>query len=269
MKNSMTQVYKRQQQILQQLNERQTVQTKDLAVLLRVSELTIRRDLQILEDQGFIRCIRGGANLISGSLQEDPSLSASASRRQSCKEAIARQAALLVEDGDTILINSSTTAIMMLPYIQGKRVIVVTNNSHALSFQLDPRIELIFTGGEVYEHKKSMVGEVARHNLERISASKVFLGVSGISHRGITTSVLQETAINALMIKRAPGRCIVLADNSKIGNQHNFTIGPISLVNTLITDSAADPGELYLLREQGVEVIIADSRTDMKRSGNT
>jgi len=266
MKNSLAQVFKRQQQILQHLNDKQTVQTRDLALELHVSELTIRRDLQDLEEQGFVRCIRGGANLISGSLQEDPSLSATASQRAASKAAIAIRAAAMVEDGDTIFINSSTTAIQMLPHIKGKRVIVITNNSHALDYPLDPRIELIFTGGEIYEHKKSMVGEVARHNLEHITASKAFLGVSGISARGITTSVLQETAINAMMIKRAHGRCIVLADNSKVGSQNNFMIGPTELVSTLITDSAADPGMIFQLREMGINVVTVETQNEIKRS---
>lgn len=254
MKNSKTSVYKRQQAILQQLNDKLTIQNDELAVKLGVSNLTIRRDLHGLAERGLVRLIRGGANLVSGALQEDPSLLAKSGSSLSNIEAIARRAAELVNNGDTILINSSKTAVRMLNYIIGKRVIVVTNNGLALNMNLDPLIELIFTGGEVHSNKMSMVGEIAVHNLSRITASKAFFGVSGISARGgITTSILQETAINELMIRRA-GQCIVLADGSKVGQQNNFLISSADLISTLITDRTANSDAVFQLNEIGIKI---------------
>jgi len=253
MKNSKAIVQKRQQSILQILQDRIHVSTDDLASELGVSNLTIRRDLQELAGQGFVRMVRGGANLINGTLYDDPSAETEA-LSQASKSAIARHAASLVEEGDTILINSSTTAIQLLSYLRNKKVIVVTNNGLALSMDLDPGIELIFTGGEVRGNKKSMVGEMAVNNLSRIRASKAFIGVSGISAGGgIFTSVLQETAINEQMIRRS-AQCIILADGSKIGQQNNFLIGSARAASILVTDDSADPSAVFQLQELGVQV---------------
>lgn len=254
MKNSKTHVYKRQQEILQQLYDQKQVSTDHLAEELHVSALTIRRDLHDFAQRGLVRLIRGGANLITGALQDDPTTSETAILHQSSKEAIAQRAAELVADGDTILINSSSTAILILKYIKGKRITAVTNNGKAAAMQIDPLIELIFTGGEVHANKQSMVGEIAISNLSRITADKLFLGVSGISARGgISTSVLQETAINDLMIRRS-NQCYVLADGSKVGEQSNFVLGPANQARMLITDQAADPGSVFQLRDLGIQV---------------
>jgi len=267
MKNSKAIVQKRQQTILQILQERNHVSTENLAAALSVSNLTVRRDLQDLAGQGFVRIVRGGANLVKGTLYDDPSSEPEA-LSESSKMAIARYAASLVNDGDTILINSSTTAIQILPYITDKKVIVVTNNGLALSMDLAPGIELIFTGGEVRGNKKSMVGEMAVNNLSRIRASKAFIGVSGISARsGIFTSVLQETSINELMIRRS-SQCIILADGSKIGQQNNFQIGSARDASILVTDDTADPSGIFQLQELGIQVhqIQIDS-TDQPEGG--
>ena len=253
MKSSKAIVQKRQQAILQKLQEKLHVSTEELAADLNVSNLTIRRDLQELAGQGFLKLIRGGANLVTGTLYEDPTFEPEP-LSEAGKLAIARHASTLVEDGDTILINSSTTAIQILPFIKNKKVIVVTNNGLALSMNLAPGIELILTGGEVRDYKKSMVGEMAINNLSRIKASKAFIGVSGISALGgIFTSVLQETAVNKLMLQRAT-QSIILADGLKIGKQNNFQICSAKDAAILITDESADPSAIFQLQELGIQI---------------
>lgn len=263
MKNSKANVIKRQQSILQLLRENGTITTEAMARTLMVSPLTIRRDLRMFETQGIIKCMRGGANLISGSLQDDPGQQPASEGLTQSKELIAQRAASYVDDGDMIFINSSSTAILMLKYIVDKHVIVITNNYQALGLPLDPRIELILTGGQIHQNKMSMVGEMALSNLAKVSVSKVFLGVSGISARdGITTCVLQETPINEMMIRRPGSFHAVLADGSKVGSRNNFKCGPIQSISMLITDDTADPGEIYQLREQGVEIVQVVTRPD-------
>jgi DeoR/GlpR family transcriptional regulator of sugar metabolism len=118
-------------------------------------------------------------------------------------------------------------------------------------------VELVLSGGEIHSRKRSMVGDLAVHFLSRISANKAFIGVSGISaDMGVTTSVLQETAVNEVLMKRCNGMCYVLADHSKVGIQNNFLSAPIDLVHTLITDEAADASELNRIRHKGVDVIL-------------
>lgn len=259
MKNSKSVVFRRQQALLKLLQDHKSIDVDTAAQELSVSATTIRRDLIMFEKQHLVTRFHGGAELIAGTLKEedpatgtDPKLHVDNSQ----KKAIARHAASLIEDGDTIFMNSSSTTLMMLDYIKDKRVIVVTNNSSAIFHPHDPQVTIILTGGEIYHRRKSLVGEFALQTLTKINADKSFIGVGGISVTGgITTSVLPETAVNETMMRRCKSGCYVLAARSKIGREHNFLSGTIDKVDTLITCPGADADEIKNLRAQGVEVI--------------
>jgi DeoR/GlpR family transcriptional regulator of sugar metabolism len=260
MKNSNGLVSKRQQLILQYLKENGKVNINDLSKKLGVSPITIRRDLQLFEHNGIVEKFYGGAALIEKSLDDDPSFSDSSEKHVSQKHAIAQCAAGLIEDGDIIFINSSSTALLILEYLEDKHVTVVTNNGKSLQISSSPNIDLVLTGGEVNRRKLCMVGDYATHILSKISANKCFLGVSGISaNLGISTSVLQETTINSMMLKKCTGPTIILADNSKVGKNHNFLVGEINMISYLITDSNADPKELELIKSKGIKVLTVNS----------
>ena len=156
MKNSKSVVFKRQQALLKELREEKTIDVETVAQKLGVSPTTIRRDLVMFEKQNLIERFHGGATLLEESLREEdtPADSHEAEDKEQ-KQIIARYAAELVEDGDTIFINSSSTALMMLDYLKGKRVIVVTNNGFAVSYPHDSQVEIIMTGGEIYRRRKT------------------------------------------------------------------------------------------------------------------
>jgi DeoR/GlpR family transcriptional regulator of sugar metabolism len=260
MKNNNSLVSKRQQLILQCLKEQGTIKTDDLSKKLGVSPITIRRDLQLFQDNGIVEKFYGGATLIEKTLDDDPSFNDSSEQLTTNKHIIAQRAAQLVEDGDMIFINSSSTALLILEYLEDKQVTVVTNNGKALGLYNNPNIELVLTGGEVNRKKLCMVGDYATHLLSKISADKCFLGVSGIcANTGISTSVLQETAVNSMMLKKCNGPTIILTDSSKVGKNHNFLISDISKISYLITDSDADAREIELIKAKGVEVITVDT----------
>ena len=181
MKNKKGVIYKRKQEILRELHENKKVLVDDLAKALHVSPITIRRDLDEFQAEGIVERFYGGASLVEGALAEDPSEQDSSDQNQSCKESIAREAAALVTEGDTIFLNSSSTALLLLKYLKGKRVTVITNNGNALHMETDPLIELVLTGGEVNQYKKSMVGDFALQMLRKLRADKCFIGVSGIN----------------------------------------------------------------------------------------
>lgn len=257
MKNSKSVVFRRQQQLLELLQEEKQIDVDTAAARLDVSATTIRRDLMMFEKQHLIHRFHGGAQLIAGTLKEEDTSTtdskAHIDREQ--KTAIARYAASLIEDGDTIFMNSSSTTLLLLDYLKNKSVIVVTNNSNAIGYPHDPLVTIILTGGEIYERRKSLVGEFALQTLTKINADKAFIGVGGISvNGGITTSVLPETAVNETMMRRSSDHCYVLAARDKIGKEHNFLSGTIDKVNTLITCSGADANEINNLRSHGVEV---------------
>jgi len=258
MKSSKSVVFRRQQQLLELLQTEKQISVDTAAAQLEVSTTTIRRDLIMFEKQHLVQRFHGGAQLIAGTLKEEDSSTADPKahidRKQ--KTAIARYAASLIQDGDTIFMNSSSTTLLLLDYLTGKNVIVVTNNSSVIGYPHDPLVTIILTGGEIYQRRKSLVGEFALQTLAKINADKSFIGVGGISVAGgITTSVLPETAVNETMMRRSSGHCYILAARDKIGKKHNFLSGTLDRVNTLITCSGVDPAEVSSLRCHGVEVI--------------
>ena len=257
MKNSKSVVFKRQQALLRELRETKTIDVETVARKLAVSPTTIRRDLIMFEKQNLIERFHGGATLLEESLrEEDIPMDNHETEDKEQKQIIARYAAELVEDGDTIFINSSSTALLMLDYLKGKSVIVVTNNSFALNHPHDPQVDIIMTGGEIYQRRKSLVGEFALHTLTKIIADKAFIGVGGISaDGGITTSVLPETAINETMLRRCQGKRYVLAANSKIGREHNFHSADLSQVDCLITCEGGNESKIAAIQNSGVEVV--------------
>ncbi len=258
MKNSKSAVFRRQQELLSLLKKEKSIDVDTAAQKLNVSPTTVRRDLTVFEKQHLVERFHGGARLLEGTLKEEdlPTMRGKAQIDYEQKQAIARYAAGLIEDGDTIFMNSSSTTLMLLDYLHGKRVIIVTNNSNAIGYPHDPLVSIILTGGEIYQRRQSLVGEFALHTLTKINADKCFIGVGGISVRGgITTSVLPETAINEMMMRRCQGACYVLAATSKVGREHNFLSAPIDNISTLITCTGADEQEIQNLRDHQVKVI--------------
>ncbi len=257
MKNSKTIVFKRQQAILKALKEKNVVHVENIAQKLNVSATTVRRDLQMFEQQHLVERFHGGAKLLRETLkEEDSALLVQSDKGISQKHIIAKYAASLIEEGDTVFLNSSSTALLILDYLKNTRAVVVTNNGNAIGHNKDSKVELIITGGEVYERKQSMVGDFALHTLSKITADKAFIGVSGISVKGgITTSVLQETAVNEMMLKRCQGSCYIVAANFKIGKEHNFLSGAVEQVSEIITVEGADKEEVKKLKNTGIDIV--------------
>lgn len=240
----------RRNKIMKIVQSEGRVLVDELAQLLNVSPLTIRRDLQHWEEMGAVERFYGGAKLIQHFVDnDDPNIS-----KEPYKHAIAKYAAQYVKDGDTIFINTSSTALLVLKYIKNKRVTVITNNGKAILIEHDPLVSVFLTGGELRVPKESMVGEFALHNISRITVNKTFLGCSGVSaNAGMSTAILQEVAINEAMIQRCNGETFLLADHTKVGHDHSFISGAIDSFQYLISDNLADEEEIHAIQEKGVK----------------
>jgi len=237
MRSSRSLIQTRRNQVLKSLYNNGTVNVQEIAKEMGVSPLTIRRDLETLEKAEKINRFYGGASLNKKEEEENNIFSSGYTLN---KFAIARYAAALVEDGDTIFINTSSTAVAIIPFIKAKHVTVITNNTRALNSELPNDMNLIFTGGEMRFPKEAMVGDFALNNLKNVTAAKCFLGCNGITAKeGLTTAVMQEASINHLMLTRVMGPRYILADKSKIGRKLNFIYGSIKDVTLLITDTEA------------------------------
>lgn len=255
MKNTKSIVYNRRKEILQYLKTNKDIKNEELANFLNTSPLTIRRDLQALEDEGLVKRYHGGATL-TNNIYHDTTLKDNENKLKQ-KHAIAKYAASLIDNGDTIFINTSSTALLILQYLGDKYVVVITNNSKALDITLPPNVDLVLTGGQVYGRKQSMVGDFATYIISKISASKCFLGVSGIEvNSGISTSILQETLVNKEMINHTVGSVYIVTDSSKIGRHYNFSSGDIDKVSNLITDVDISTENIHKFQDVGIKVSV-------------
>lgn len=245
-KRKRTYVEGRRQQVLAALRENPKLRVDELAEKFDVSVVTMRRDLQTLQEEQQILRFYGGARLIDGAEGYVEGVSI-------YRDAIARYAASLVGDGDSLFINTSRNALQMVNYIAGQNVTVITNNGKAISYEKRDGINIILTGGELRYPKESMVGDFAIKNLQNIFAKKAFVGCSGISVKtGMTTEIASEVSINQLMIEHTLEEVYLLADHTKIGHSSSFTSCGVDMIKHLITDELAPEEELNLLRERGV-----------------
>ncbi|SKB55451.1 transcriptional regulator, DeoR family [Lachnospiraceae bacterium] len=250
MKRSRDIVENRRKQIISILSKTGEAHVADIAAFLDVSEITVRRDLQYLEDNNKIRRYYGGAKIADNDKPES-----TRDLNERCKDAIARYAASLIEDGDTVFINTSTTALEVIQYITAKNVVVITNNGNAINSHKPANVSVVLSGGELRNVKGSMVGEFAIHSLNRVTAKKSFLGCSGLSiANGMTTEMMNEVDINKVMRERTRGRSFILADHRKLGVNSSFVSCTIDSVTDIITDEMADPAMVEEFRENGIRV---------------
>jgi DeoR/GlpR family transcriptional regulator of sugar metabolism len=255
-------IAQRQQKILEFLEERGEARVAELSEGLGVSEITIRRDLDLFFDNGLIERFHGGARLVAKSVKESK-FEVKGSLHAEEKEAIGKRAAELIADGQTIFVNAGSTTLCLLRRLADRHLRVITNNAAAPSVAEDSEMELILAGGEYRHTSRSLFGDLAVATISQIHANACVLGTNGISVKhGLTTSVYPEAAINRLMVDRCNGKVIVVADGSKVGAVSNFTSLPLSSVDVFVTDASADPAELRAISEAGVEVVVVDAPPD-------
>lgn len=255
MKNNRKEVDLRRNKILEILQEKGSVKAADVADAFGISLMTVRRDLQYLEDKGLLFRTHGGAVTIYEKheiMSRDLEISRS-------REKISEYAAGLVEDGDTIFINGSSTALNMIKYLGDKHVVVYTNNCLVVDIDFPPNVTVNLTGGEVREHV--MIGEYVVRNLFSISANKAFLGCAAVYENGeFRYDIPTEIGINEAMISRTGGDMFILADHTKVQTRSNTESLYGSCIYerpfTLITDDKADETILDRLRNRNIEVTI-------------
>ena len=246
---------KRHGAILQLVRELGEVRSETVADTFHISMVTVRRDLKLLEGKGLLRRTHGGAR----ALGLEPVRVPDSEDVSHCREAISRYAAGFVDDGDTLFINGSRTALHLLKYIDGKRVFVNTNNGWAIDEVFPANISVRLVGGLLREHV--MVGEYTMRNLLEMSANKAFLGCAAVYEDGeFRYDIPTEIGINEAMVTRTDGRLFMLADHTKLISRadQNNRYGSCTYDRpiTLITDSLADEGIVGHLREKGIEILI-------------
>ncbi len=228
----------------------------ELNVRLRVSEATIRRDLDELDRLGLLRRTHGGAVRVLA--DPEPPLHQRLSERTDEKDRIGHRAAALITDGQTVFLGSGTTVEAMLPHLtEYRNLTVITNSLPVVNALTSLPIELIVIGGLFRSSEQSMVGHISETAVRELRADMVFMGMRGVDvTQGFTSDYLPEVQTDRAILQIAPRR-IILADHSKFGRVSAVYLAPISAVDVIISDNRLDPATVSTLQEQGLEVILA------------
>ena len=246
----------RRHRIAQLVVARKVATVAELSEQFGVSPVTVRSDLEALEKQGLLKRNRGGA-VAPQILRFAPAFQEKTSVHLTEKQAIAERATDLIEDGDRIIIDSGSTTLLFARRLRERKLTVLVNSVYTLNEIVGaPHIELITVGGSLYEPGMSFVGPLAEAFLDNMHVDKVFLGVNGVSPKGVSVNNVQEAGVKGKMIAAAD-RVIVLADASKIGLDSFALLASLEHVHALVTDSKVIPDSLEQLRESGLEVLLA------------
>lgn len=216
-----------------------------------VSAVTVRADLARLEALGLVLRSRGGA-----SPAFHPEILKRQKHRTEAKHRIARRAASLVTDGDTIMIEAGTTTALVARYLAGRRdVRIVTNSALVIPYaRANPAVQLTVLGGAFRPETEAFVGPVALAQLDSFHVRLAFVGTDGFTvEHGLSSYFPEAAAVLKRMVENAD-RTILVADSSKWGRTGFVTITPIASISTLITDTEFPDEGRSRLREAGVEV---------------
>ncbi len=252
-------VYRRAK-ILEELDLKGQVLVRELSKLFNISEVTIRNDLAHLEKQNMLIRARGGAIKIKFHMMGvDSSISEKEKEFQKEKQLITMEAIKLIENGDTIVLDSGTTTTEIAKNLeQFNDLTIITNALNIASILSEYEGFNVFMPGGVLRKKSlSLVGVLADESFNKFYCDKLFLGADGFdTTHGLSTPSSEEAHLNQIMIKIAK-KVIVVADSRKFERRRFAFIGPISDVNVVITDSGIKDEDKSRLEKSGVEVIVA------------
>ena len=251
----------RRQKILDVITRELTIRVSSLGETMGVSEMTIRRDLDFLAERGLVERTHGGAVFSKrrppGRFEYQRSVQTNPEERGR----IARAAAALIEPNDMVYLGEGASAVEMLHFIDPEMPFtIVTNNLGVVPRIQDQSVETIFLGGVYVRETHAVAGPITLEQIRLINATKVFLGVDGLSLRsGLTTPNLDIAAIERKMIKQTRGQVVALADHSKFGLVAEWVVASVDQIDILITDRKAPGGFEKDLKELGVKIIVADT----------
>lgn len=248
----------RHQYILNRIRDQGKVNVSQLSEKLKVSEVTIRKDLSFLEDKRLLFRTHGGAIQKNPYINEQP-ISEKQHINAEEKERIGKAAAQLLVENDTIIIASGTSVLALAKEIRPQKELTVISASLNVSLELSKHkdIEILQLAGVLRKSSYSVVGNYSEGILESFSCHKLFLGIDGLDFEfGLTTTSLQEAQLNQKMIEAAE-QIIILTDSSKFGRRGFGRICGLDKVDIIITDKNIPERYLKTFKDLGIAVIIA------------
>lgn len=251
----------RQELILRQVERSGGVRVSELVATLGVSDMTVRRDIEVLAADGLVLKVHGGATAVAGRSADEPGFGVKSEMNTAAKAAIARVTATLISPGSAIAISAgSTTYAVAHALLHVPDLTVVTNSPRVadlLHIAQREDLSVVLTGG-VRTPSDALAGPVADATLGSLHVDTLILGVHGIDPlTGLTTPNLIEAATNRALIATAR-RVIVVADNSKWGVIGLSTFANLDQVDVLVTDTGLDAEARRVLTEQVGQLIVAE-----------
>ena len=253
----------RQAYISQVLSAKGSVSVTELSRELETSEVTIRKDLTAMEERGLLKRVSGGAVAVWEDKEEDalfhrvPKV-----KNMALKHAVAKEAAVYIEDGDSVIITSGATPHLTILYANDRKDLKIVTDSFYVANDLCHRADYqtIILGGELHTGNYFVHGRDAVRQASRYMADKAILTMDGVDPKaGLTTLRVEGADTLKSILERARFRVIV-ADITKIGTESFCHIGTITIVDVLVTNETSDPEKLRLLKEieeAGVKVKFA------------
>lgn len=250
----------RRAKILEELELKGQVTVSELSKMFGISEVTIRNDLSHLEKQNMLIRARGGAIKIKYyRMGLDPSISDKQKEFLKEKQRIAKEAVKLIEDGDTIVLDSGTTTTEIAKNLeQFKNLTIITNALNIAGILSEYEgFNIFMPGGFLRKKSLSLVGVLADESLKKFYCDKLFLGVDGFdTTHGLSTPNSEESHLNQIMIDIAK-KIVLVTDSRKFLRRRFAFIGPISVLDVVITDTGVGEEDKRRLEKNGVEVIVA------------
>jgi len=248
----------RREQIYQLIKEDGSAKVIDLARIFKVSEVTIRQDLEKLEAEDLVIREHGGAFLKKAEDQVRK-LSLVNQENMDKKELIGKKAAGLIDNGDVIILDSGSTTTEIAKNLRGRRNLTIITNALNIAILLgsEPGIEIMMTGGEFKPPTLSLTGQKAADFLADIHVDKLFLATAGISLKaGLTYPSISDLVVKKAMIDAAE-TVFLVADSTKIRKPSLASLGALSLIDFIITDPYINEEHRTLFTAHEIEFIIA------------
>lgn len=243
--------YQRRTQMLQLLEKSEVVSLDDFCKKLQdVSESTVRRDLKTLEAEGQIILLRGGGARLKKGSYEVP-MNSKSIKNVNEKENIARYAAGLVKDGESVYLDSGSTVLRMVKYLKHKDITIVTTNAMIFPELQETKLKCFLAGGEINVSSASILGTKTNSDLQRMYFDKAFLGANGFSDKaGISTPDLREAEKKQIVCRNAT-EAYVLLDSSKSGRNtlsKVFELGEVTIISDKETDMLLASGNYIVAK---------------------
>lgn len=248
----------RRNQIIDLISQQRTVKNTELMARFDISIETVRRDLKYLEQQGYLKCVYGGA-VLNTSLGNEPEYALRLKNRFREKTAIAAAAARLVAPGDSIYLGVGTTVESVAQHLKNFKELTVFTNALRTAIALSecPGCSVFLSGGQLRAKELTLSGFPSEENFDHFNVDKAFIGIGGITDTHVTDFHLGEARLHNHLIRNAR-QSIVLADSGKLGARAMNNICPLKDIDIVITDSGASKQQIHRLEQAGVQVIVAE-----------